>query len=244
MVMNSPASDLSHKLAEIGASLRQKRLDKGLTLQQVYYGTLIPEKHLQAIEEGNADALPETIYVQGFIRKYASFIGADDLIEDLPVVTVQSSANWHHAPTFQLNSWHLYGLYILVVITAVSALASSLTVNPYRIDDGEVPSPTPSAAPFPVTATGAPVSPTPSNPQSLNLTINMVGESWMRVTIDGKVAFEGILSEGKTVEWSGQKQILLRVGNGAAVTFSYNRSPMQVLGNEGEVVEKAFGTGF
>lgn len=248
--MNLPTPDLSGKLATIGDNLRQKRLEKGLTLQEVYYGTLIPEKHLQAIETGNVDALPETIYVQGFIRKYALFVGAHDLIEELPVVKINPSSSWSSLPRFPIGAWHFYFLYILVVAGSVSALATSLAVNPYSIDDSVdssvnvsvVPSPTPSPKGFPFPTAPSTDSSTPVMPTKVNLSITMVGESWMRVTVDDKVEFEGILSEGKSVTWSGQKQILLRVGNGSAVSFSYNQSPSQVLGNEGEVVEKAFGS--
>ncbi len=76
----------------------------------------------------------------------------------------------------------------------------------------------------------------------VNVGIAMTGQSWLRVVVDDEVAFEGILSEGASQTWSGERQISIRVGNAAAVSLSYNQSPLQPMGSEGEVVQQEFGT--
>ena len=75
----------------------------------------------------------------------------------------------------------------------------------------------------------------------VNVGIVMQGESWLRITVDGQTEFEGVLSEGKKLAWSGDRQIAIRVGNASSVALSYNNQPIKLLGKEGEVAERLFG---
>ncbi|MBY0356794.1 MAG: helix-turn-helix domain-containing protein [Candidatus Obscuribacterales bacterium] len=69
--------DAGMPLENIGQKLRSAREAQGLTLVQVYERTKIPLNHLQSIEQGNAEDLPETFYVSGFIKRYAESVGLD-----------------------------------------------------------------------------------------------------------------------------------------------------------------------
>jgi len=239
--MTSPkaesAPDLAKKLADIGARLRQTRQAQNISLQQVNRHTLIAERHLEAIERGRLEALPEFVYVQGFVRKYAQYLGVSELADELPTVAHLQN-KWANSSSARLGSLHLYFIYVAVVAGVVSALATAFSSNSYHFD--ELPSDT--TAPQQGEIASVLSSPAPvSAAQPLNLTVIMQGESWMRVTVDGTVQFEGILAEGRNLTWSGRQNITLRVGNGAAVSASFNGSPSAVLGAEGEVVEKFYG---
>ncbi len=67
-------------LATIGQKLRAAREAQGLTLVQVYERTKIPLNHLQAVEQGDVDELPEPVFIFGFIKRYAECIGLDGQI--------------------------------------------------------------------------------------------------------------------------------------------------------------------
>lgn len=67
-------------LATIGQKLRSAREAQGLTLVQVYERTKIPLNHLQAVEQGDVDELPEPVFIFGFIKRYAECIGLDGQI--------------------------------------------------------------------------------------------------------------------------------------------------------------------
>ena len=62
---------------EIGASLREARLRKGLDFPEIETGTKIRGKYLQALEEEHFDVLPGDTYIKGFLRTYADYLGLD-----------------------------------------------------------------------------------------------------------------------------------------------------------------------
>lgn len=64
-------------LEAIGQKLKSAREAQGLSLRQIYERTKIPINHLQAIDVGQTDDLPEPVYVAGFIKRYAECIGLD-----------------------------------------------------------------------------------------------------------------------------------------------------------------------
>ena len=63
------------QLAQIGAFLRENREQQGKSLQDIAKSTYIRPQLLSGIETGNPDLLPEPIFVQGFIRRYAETLG-------------------------------------------------------------------------------------------------------------------------------------------------------------------------
>lgn len=65
-------------LNDVGQKLRQARESKGLTIAEVAAETRIPQRHLQAIEKGEFDALPARTYAIGFTRSYAKLLGLDE----------------------------------------------------------------------------------------------------------------------------------------------------------------------
>ncbi len=63
------------QLAQIGAFLREKREQQGKSLQDIASSTYIRPQLLSGIETGDPELLPEPIFVQGFIRRYAETLG-------------------------------------------------------------------------------------------------------------------------------------------------------------------------
>lgn len=67
------------QLIAIGARLKQVRQDQGVAIEQVANQVFIRPALLQALEDGQAEVLPEPVFVQGFIRRYAEALGLDGL---------------------------------------------------------------------------------------------------------------------------------------------------------------------
>lgn len=62
---------------ELGPRLRDARVAKNLTLEEIAYATKIPKSSLAALEAGRFETLPAPVFVRGFIRAYARVVGAD-----------------------------------------------------------------------------------------------------------------------------------------------------------------------
>jgi cytoskeletal protein RodZ len=64
-------------LHEIGSQLRAAREARQITLEQAEEETKIRKKYLEALEDGRPDILPGEVYVKGFLRSYANYLGLD-----------------------------------------------------------------------------------------------------------------------------------------------------------------------
>ncbi|MBC7292612.1 MAG: helix-turn-helix domain-containing protein, partial [Thermoleophilia bacterium] len=69
---------------EIGNTLREARLRKGLSIKDVEDATKIRAKYLQALEDDDFEVLPGPTFVKAFLRTYATFLklDADALVEE------------------------------------------------------------------------------------------------------------------------------------------------------------------
>lgn len=65
------------QLQSIGAYLRQVRQEQGLALDMLANQIFIRPALLKALEAGNDAELPEPVFIQGFIRRYAEALGLD-----------------------------------------------------------------------------------------------------------------------------------------------------------------------
>jgi cytoskeletal protein RodZ len=62
-----------------GSQLREAREAAGMSLADVAGKTRIPQRHLEAIERDDFNALPSTTYAVGFARAYARAVGGDEV---------------------------------------------------------------------------------------------------------------------------------------------------------------------
>jgi cytoskeleton protein RodZ len=83
-------SEQLEQLKSIGTFLGEVREEEGRTLEDIATKTYIPLRLLKAIEAGQAQALPEPVFVQGFIRRYGDALGLDgnELSKRFPVNVV------------------------------------------------------------------------------------------------------------------------------------------------------------
>lgn len=74
-------------MASVGQKLKDARIAKGLTLDDLQQTTKIQKRYLIAIEEENYGALPGNFYVKAFARQYAATVGLDPdaIVQELSV---------------------------------------------------------------------------------------------------------------------------------------------------------------
>ncbi|RKD75319.1 helix-turn-helix protein [Sinobaca qinghaiensis] len=70
-------------MSELGAFLRNKRLDQNMSLDYLQEATKIQKRYLLAIENGQYEALPGAFYAKAFVKSYSEALGLnpDTVIE-------------------------------------------------------------------------------------------------------------------------------------------------------------------
>lgn len=70
-------------MSELGTRLKEARIAKGYSLEDLQNVTKIQKRYLAGIEEGNHSMMPGPFYARAFIKQYAEAVGinADELIE-------------------------------------------------------------------------------------------------------------------------------------------------------------------
>jgi cytoskeleton protein RodZ len=94
-----------------------------------------------------------------------------------------------------------------------------------------------------VNQTITPVSFSPTPPiSSAPVQIYVVAHqlAWMRVTVDGEIAFEGRVMPGSAYSYAGNDRIELLTGDGIGIQVYFNQQDLGLLGGYGEVVERIF----
>ena len=76
--MAEPAANQRGAAASVGQRLRQAREAKGLSLEQVSRVTKIHLNVLTAIEADRAARTISPVYLKGFLKTYARYLGEDD----------------------------------------------------------------------------------------------------------------------------------------------------------------------
>lgn len=93
-------------LSELGQALKEARMARGMTLDDIQDLTKIQKRYLLAIENGEYDKLPGNFYTRAFMKSYAEAVGMDpkqlfsEYAKDLPrlengVDTVPSRTETH-----------------------------------------------------------------------------------------------------------------------------------------------------
>ena len=88
----------------LGETLRQARLDKGVSLADAARETRIRRSYLEALEAEDVAALPPMVYTRGFLRSYAEYLG---LSPEAMVDLYQPSARREPSPALRSAVPHM-----------------------------------------------------------------------------------------------------------------------------------------
>ena len=70
----------------------------------------------------------------------------------------------------------------------------------------------------------------PANPNAVTITLIVRQRTWMRVTVDGEIQFDGRVAPGETLTFTGIDQVELLTGNAAALQVFFNDQDLGILG--------------
>lgn len=181
-----------------------------------------------------------------------------------------TQVSWNNSAAAQLRPLHLYAAYVVLIVAAVSGVSYLLSVMTPRtlttlqqsppesstseeIAAGEVTSPTAASSASETAAElsasggsdasangGALSANQPPDDSSVQVSLELVERSWLRVIVDGNEEFEGVLQEGSEQTWTADSEVIIRAGNAGGVLLAINNSPAELMGAPGAVSEQTF----
>ena len=241
---------------EIGDRLREARMAKNLTLEDVEAETKIRRKYILALEEEQFDILPGKVYAKAFLKTYTKFLGVDlgaDVIFPNDVFGEESPMGrddslFASPPPKQSRPASFFkrfmiGLAVLAGLAALLVVGSWVigTNMAHRLPETIVTDP-PGTSDDPALETPPPEVQSPEA-ESDELILDFIIKErpcWMLVTVDGTEEFQGTLQPGETKRFEAKEKIVARFGNAGAVEAVQNGESLGMMSNSGEVIEREF----
>jgi cytoskeletal protein RodZ len=238
----------------LGERFRAAREARGLSLSDVAEQIRIRSLYLAAVEDENWNTIGAPVYIRGFLRTYARFLGIDpeEAVAAFNRTHPSGSAaqNAAHAPERETSPVHR-GALLIWIASAVAVLLiafvvyNELTMRRAQSTAGAAPAGVAAVSEAPSPQASVPPSPTPAKPEAAaagganTLALVLSAPSWLRVTVDGNVSMEGTFPAGTAKMFHG-KNALVRIGNAGGVEIYVDGKDVGKLGKAGDVVEHAF----
>jgi hypothetical protein len=232
---------------EIGNTLREARVRRSLTLQQVEEDTKIRVKYIQAMENEDFDVMPGATYVRGFLRTYSVYLGLD---ADVIVGEYRSRGSWGTDQPEPFGGTSMLGgprsrrgrntvLFVAVVCLLMLGVIYALSLGD-GLDEGPATQPvplgiassTPSPSPSPTPTRTKP----PVVPGELRVSASYA-EAWLEVREEsgtGKVLYSGLLEEGKAKVFTAEK-LWLRLGSPSSVRLRVEGRTLKKIDEAGPI---------
>ncbi len=223
---------------EIGASLREARTRRGLSLDDVTAGLRLRERYITALEEERWELLPGEAYSRGFLRMYAEFLGLngnlyiDEYNARIAAHEAESLVPESLAPMKRRGRLFRTIAGVIAIAALVAALAalgsSKTTTTQVQPDLSEV-----AAAATPMKKAAAAVKPhvTPAKPP-VALIRAVSSRSWLSIRIggaNGKEVFRGFLNRGHSLSYGLRENVWLRIGRPHALAIRIGKDLVRGL---------------
>ncbi len=244
--------------ASPGNILRLARLAQWLTLAQVSVATRIRTAYLEAIEDNDYAPLPSPTHARAFVQSYARYLAAHQSTRNPRAGTLTPQAPLDPDALVALyerqrrppaphrvfrtgrrrhrRSWlRLVGTGVALVLAVLFVV---LLINPSWLRFHPLLATLPGVGPGP-TPTALGNTEVPAGPGAV-VRAEATEVVWVRVTIDGQLAQEGLLAVGERALWSGKQSVHIRSGNARALSVSVNGQDLGPLGTQAQVIERTF----
>ena len=226
----------------LGDEFRAAREARHLSLSDVSDQIHIRSIYLDAIEKDDP-SFAAPVYVKGFIRTYARFLGLDSAaaVAEFNAMAAASGTKPHEPvsvspiPTRRRPTPWL-GVAALAAILLVAFVGYKYFE--FQQKDGGAPANVAVASSAPTVIATTPPSPKPSPAPKETLQVRVTADSWVSIKVDGAGVFEGMAKAGSVRDFHG-KIAVVRAGNAGGVDLSVNGKALGKMGNAGDVVERS-----
>lgn len=253
-------------LEMIGQKLKSAREAQGLTLVQVYERTKIPLHHLQSIDAGDDEDLPEPVYVSGFIKRYAECVGLDGQVlgdeykrfiegvngkanknAAVPIYTSNEYINKGSKIRVSTPSFKLWAFNLCIIVLLVGGLywlfqQQSSLINQPDPSLLSLKESTNRLAPANLPATQAqPAATAQPETKSNRISLSSTKHVWVEVKklSSGENVFNGYMEQGDRRDFEDPQGIWVRAGNGGSLSVE-SQGKIEAFGLEGKVTDRTF----
>jgi cytoskeleton protein RodZ len=80
----------------------------------------------------------------------------------------------------------------------------------------------------------------PAGTGTVQVYVTVHERAWMRVTVDGKVEYDGRVLPDTAYQYAGEKSVEILTGNGAALQIFFNQQDLGAMGFFGQVVDQVY----
>jgi len=236
---------------EVCHKIKEKRRVLGYSIENVVEKTKLHPTVIEDIENNNFANISPT-YIKGFIRIYASFLEVDlgDSLEEIePLKPAPKAVNVRkdkdkdkdkdegivsqkesifqsirkkveQVPSEVKKKIILVfaGIVLLWALFSVVKLTVIKISSTFKKDVKTAETIKQQVIPPPV-----------EEIEGVGVALTAKKRCFLRVTVDGKVLFEGILEKGSVETWKGDKEIELRISDGSAIHLEVNGRPIPIL---------------
>lgn len=229
-------------MTTVGEILAAERRRQGKTIADVVEGTKIRTRLLDALEQGEYDALPSPAYVKGYIQSYARFleIPPEPLLEQfkresaeivrrpspteryldhIPTNTVVPHRGREHEIPRNVLIAIVAGVVLVLLVLGAVALFNQPATGTLPTTPG-TPSGATTTSPG---ATGTAGATTTVNQDGTGFTLRVSVRaglaSYVKVTFDGLTAFNATMQGGESHEWAVTRTATVIVGKPDAVVI-------------------------
>lgn len=248
---------------EIGNRLKEARLARGLTLEDVEEETKIRKKYIMALEMEQFEVLPGPIYAKAFLKNYAKYLNINqyEIMDAFKQIQSRETVHEEHGSQSaekkiatknmvdkkvvanRKPTYWLYAAAVLLVAAVVVSLvygSKGLWSNSAEVNEGE------QQIEEQITTqdnTGQQdrIQYDFTNITGVKIVLNVISDrSWVQAIVDGNDAFLGELTAGESRTFEGKENIRIILGNAGAVEVLENDQSLGFLGDMGAVVEQEF----
>jgi cytoskeleton protein RodZ len=225
-------------LFAIGATLREARQRRGLSLDDVRQSLHFRERYLTALEEEHWELLPGEAYTKGFLRTYAEFLGLDGTlyidelkaqiaVEEEQQIVPDSLAPRRRRSRVLVRT--IVGVFALAFVVFAAAAGRPGSTPATHVEAAAA------ATPKPAVQRGMPVAPVvaPARRKPMTALIRATkARSWLSVRVggpDGKELFRGFLNRGHELSYPLGSSVWVRIGRPRAVVVTLGKRTVEGL---------------
>jgi len=244
-------------MSSYGLYLQTLRVEKGISIEAVSAETRIRTEILRSIEAEDHANLPDDVFVKGFLRSFATAIGADpdEVLRRFDIrrkvqapVRVLPGAE----PPRQRRFWLTF-LWVMALMAGL--VGGTFLFYELVLQRGMAPAPQGTAGPVkeraaPVETPAAPAAVLPEAPAEEDtveeqdaaetprhvLEIACQENTWLKIIVDDAPAEEYTLKPGDTLRLTANSNYNLLIGNAGGVSVQLDGHPVPVSGESGQVV--------